>query len=111
MNNEVAAISEFIGANKKALAGYLRKRMLAAGAKEYLDRLGKSGIEDMEKEAAGVLLDMACALLRCLRPEEQYQAESLLLQFPEQVRQTIRLPRSEAYYSVLAELKKIEQRP
>ena len=69
MDTELAAITDFVRSNRKALAGYLRQKLAAAGAKAYLDQLGKAGIDRLESEAAGVLLDLACALLCRLHPD------------------------------------------
>jgi hypothetical protein len=106
MDNELSAIADFVNSNRKALAGYVRQKLVAAGAKQYLDRLGKEGIEALNRETAGVLLDLACALLRRLQPEREFQPEQILAQLPEVVRLSIRLPRSEAYNAVLAQLEK-----
>jgi hypothetical protein len=106
----LSAISDFVNSNRKSMASYLRQKLLAADAKPYLDRLGKSGIEEMEREAGGLLLDLACALLRRLHPGEEFQSEAILAQLSESERQNIRLPRSDAYYAVLAELQKMKPR-
>ena len=58
----VPIIRDFVRVNRKELAGYLRRKLLEAGAKEYVGKLGKDGIAAMEREAAGVVLDFACAL-------------------------------------------------
>jgi hypothetical protein len=110
MEIDIAAIVDFVSSNRKALAAYLRQKLVQAGAKPYVDQLGKSGIERMESEAAGVLVDLACAMLRRLHPGREFQAEALLMQFPEDVRQHIHLPRSDAFHAILAELEK-RQRP
>jgi hypothetical protein len=106
MDTELAAITDFIRSNRKALAAYLRQKLKAAGANSYLDQLGKAGIDGLEREAAGVLLDLACALLRRLHPDRDFQSEAILGQLPEEDRQGIQLPRSQAYDAVLAELQK-----
>jgi hypothetical protein len=104
MESEFAAIVDFVQSNRKALASYVRQKLLAADAKPYLDRLGKDGIEALDCEVAGLLLDLACALLRRLHPDREVKSEDVLAQLPEVVRQSIRLPRSEAYQAALAEL-------
>src|SRR5688572_3527814 len=106
MDNNLPAIAEFVQANRKELAGYVRQKLVAAGAKPYLDALGKDGIESLDREAAGVLLDLACALLRRVQPGCDFQAEQVLAQLPEDVRQCIRLQRSEAYHSIIGRLPK-----
>ena len=104
MHNDIIAISDFVQSNRKALSAYLRQKLIVAGANTYLDQLGKAGIEQQEDEAAGVLLDLACALLRRLHPDQQYQPEAILPQLPEAVAQRIRLPRSPAYHAACEEL-------
>ena len=106
MDQNTTTITEFVQANRKALAAYVRQKLVAADAKPYLDRLGKDGIAALDSEAAGVLLDLACALLRRLHPEQEFVAEEILAKLPEDVRKSIRLPRSEAYYAVLSQLPK-----
>lgn len=110
MDEDLAAILDFVSSNRQRLAGYLRQKLIGAGAKEYLDALGKTGIEAQEREAAGVLLDLACALLRRLRPDRDIRSENALHQLPEGVRRTIHLPRSDAYYAVLAKLDEVKRR-
>lgn len=104
MDHNLRAITEFVQSNQKALAAYVRQKLIAADAKPYLDGLGKDGIAVMDSEAAGVLLDLACALLRRLHPEQKFVAEEILAQLPGSVQHSIRLPRSEEYYAVLAQL-------
>jgi hypothetical protein len=104
MNSELAAIEDFVQGNRSALAAYVRQKIIAAGAKPYLDSLGKEGIDALDREAAGVLVELACALLRRLDLERSFEAEKVLAELPDSVRRSIRLPRSEAYYNVLAEL-------
>ena len=106
MDQHSTAVADFVQANRKALAAFIRQKLLAADAKPYLDRLGKEGIAALDAEAAGVLLDLACALLRRLHPNEEFVSEELLAQFPEDLRQNIRLPRSDAYFAVLSQLPK-----
>jgi hypothetical protein len=106
MDNELSVIADFVMSNRKALASYVRHKLIVAEAKSYLDRLGQEGIEILDCEAGGVLLDLACALLRRLHPEREFQSEEVLAHFPQDVRQSIRLPRSEAYYAALAQLQK-----
>jgi hypothetical protein len=104
MNNELAVFTDFINSNRESLAAYLRGQVIKAGAKEYLDGLGNDGIELMGCEAAGMLLDLACALLRRLDPGRDLRSEDVLRQLPETERQRIRLPRSDSYYSIMAYL-------
>jgi hypothetical protein len=106
MDNELSVIADFVKSNRKALASYVRQNLVAANAKPYLDRLGKEGAEALDRDAAGVLLDLACALLRRLHPERDFQSEEILAHLPEDIRQSIRLPRSEAFHAVLAQLQK-----
>src|SRR5262245_38824665 len=109
MKSELSAISDFVLSNSKALASYLRQKLIDAGAKGYVEGLGKQGIGKLEQEASGVLLDLACALLRRLQPGVEFDAEAILHQLPAHVQKTIRLPRSQAYNAVLAELEKIKK--
>jgi hypothetical protein len=111
MEDELSAIMDFVQSNRNPLAAFIRQKLLAAGSREYLDRLGKPGIEALEAEAAGVLIDLACALLRRLPSGRDYQAEEIIAKFPDAVRQSIRLPRSEAYHAVLAELQRGDPKP
>jgi hypothetical protein len=104
MDRRSTAITDFVLANGKALAAYIRQKIIAADAKPYLDRLGKEGIAALDAEAAGVLLDLACTLMRRLHPEHEFLAEDLLAQLPENQRQNIHLPRSEAYERLQAHL-------
>jgi len=108
MGNEQSIVADFVRSNRKAMAGYVRQKLVAAGAKPHLDRLGKEGIESLENEAAGVLLDLACAFLRRLHPEQEIQAEDLLAKLPADVQKTIRLPRSDAYHELMAKLQREE---
>lgn len=108
MDHDIAAILDFIDTNRKSMAAYVRQRLVAAGAGSYLDTLGKGGIEALENEAAGVLLDLACAMCRRLRPDSAFEAELILAKFPEPVRRTITLPRSDAYHSVMAPLESVD---
>jgi hypothetical protein len=62
MNSELAAIDQFVQDNRNALAAYVRQKIIAADAKPYIDSLGKEGIDALDREAAGVLVDLACAL-------------------------------------------------
>src|SRR5688572_12455553 len=98
------AIRDFVMTNRKPLAGWLRKQLIAAGAGEYVGRLGKTGVEAMERDPAGVLLDLGCALLNRLEPGHERHAEELLLQLPEGVRSQIRLPRGEGHNAILGGL-------
>lgn len=102
----VSAVSDFINANRKPLASYIRQKLIAADAKAYLNQLGKPGIEQMEREAAGVLLDLACALLRRLHPSEEFESETIMALLSVNDQQNIRLPRSDAYFAVLGESQK-----
>lgn len=111
MEKEIAAVADFVSANRKALAAYLRQKLLAANASSYLDQLGKDGIEKLEQESAGVLVDLACALLRRLYPSREFVAEVVLAQLSAEMQRTIRLPRSEAYYAVLGQLRKTPTPP
>ena len=105
MIDEVKVISEFVRDNKKSLAEYLRKKILAAGAKEYLDKLGKVGITEMENEAAGVLLDLGCAFASRLDPRVKMTTESIWPKLPMDLQKTVRLPRSDAYHEAMKRLK------
>jgi hypothetical protein len=106
MEDELAAVADFVESNRRAMASYVRQKLLAADAKQYLDSLGKDGIAALDGEAAGVLLDLACALLRRLHPGRDYKAEEVLGQLPSNVQRAIRLPRSDAYHAVMAQLTK-----
>ncbi len=106
MSDSARMIEDFVASNRKPLAGFVRQKLIAANAKPYLDSLGKEGIENLEREAAGVLLDLACALLRRIHPERTITAEGVLNQFSESVRKSIKLPRSEAYHAALDALDK-----
>jgi hypothetical protein len=106
MDQHSTVVADFVQSNRKALAAFIRQKLITADAKPYLDRLGKEGIATLDAEAAGLLLDLACAFLRRLHPEQQFVAEEFLTRLPENLRQNIRLPRSEAYYSVLSQLPK-----
>jgi hypothetical protein len=111
MDDDVSIIADFVNANRKALARYVRQKLIAADAKAYLDSLGKDGIEALDREAAGLLLDIACALLRRLHPEREFQPERILPQIPEFIRQHIQLPRSNAYHAIVAQLPKEKAQP
>lgn len=106
MTDEMTAISDFVDANRKALAGFIRQKLMLANAKPYLDRIGKEGIEALEREAAGVLLDLACAFLSHLHPERQVKSEEVLDQLPAHFRSAVHLPRSNMYFAVLADLER-----
>ncbi len=95
MDNELSAIADFVKSNRKGLASYIRQKLLEAEAKPYLDRLGREGIRALDREAAGVLLDLACALLRRLHTGRELQSEEILEQLPAAIRQSIRLPTSQ----------------
>jgi hypothetical protein len=75
MDKEVSAISDFVMLNRRELAAYFWRQLISAGAKEYVDRLGKAGIATLEREAAGLLVDLACALMRRLHPSANFQPE------------------------------------
>jgi hypothetical protein len=108
MPDDLTALIDFIQSNRQPLAKYIRQNIIKAGAKSYLDNLGKDGIEALDRGAAGVLLDLACALLRRLNPDRPMTSEEALTALPESVRNSIRLARSEAYYAVLPEIKRIK---
>ena len=105
MNHETKTIAEFVEANREQLAGYFRKKMIAAGGKNYVDQLGKVGTDALNCESAGVLLDLACALLSRLNSKE-YDAQLLLDSLPPGLQKKIQLPRSKAYHEIMDELKK-----
>jgi hypothetical protein len=104
MDRELAAVADFVQSNRRPLARFMRQKLLAAGAKQYVDGLGKEGIEALDREAAGVLLDLACALLRRLDPDRTIESEEVLAQLPDAIRLGIRLPRSDAYHEILRQL-------
>lgn len=106
MDTELSAIADFVQGNRKPLTGYVRQKLQAAGAKAYLDGLGKEGIEKLDREAAGVLLDLACALLRRLHPDRVFRSEEILAMLADDIRQSIRLPYSNTYFEILADLNK-----
>jgi hypothetical protein len=105
--DSLSIIREFVRDNRKEMAGYVRRKMLEAGAKDYLGRLGKDGIAAIEREAAGVVLDFAVALLNRLNPEPKLVSEEILAQLPPEEAVTVRLPRSDAYHGVLASLQQM----
>jgi hypothetical protein len=102
----VDAVADFIRVNREPLAAYVRRQLIAAGAKAFVDGLGKKGIEELRNEAGGVLLDLACALLRRTTSERELLSEDVLHVLPEDLRKMICLPRSNAYYNALENLKK-----
>ena len=107
MIDEVKVISEFVRDNKKPLSDYLRKKIIDAGAKQYVAQLGKQGIQEMENEAAGVLLDIACAFVNRLNSMANLTAESIWPHLPLDLKESVRLPRSAAYYEALERSKKL----
>jgi hypothetical protein len=107
--SKIVAIVDFVAKNREPLAHWLRLRLIDAGAKDYVSRLGKDGIEAMRRDAAGMLLDLACALMRRVEPSRKIDSETILMQLPERERASIRLPRSEEYYEVLEWLKNMQK--
>ncbi|MDB5349407.1 MAG: hypothetical protein JWN86_654 [Planctomycetota bacterium] len=103
-------MADFVRANREPLAGFVRQKLTEAGAKPYLDGLGRSGIEALRAEAAGVLLDLACGLIYRLRPDRVWDAQEILDHFPDDLRRDVCLPRSEGYHRVLDELQKMLER-
>jgi hypothetical protein len=71
VDNELSVVNDFVHSNRKAMASYVRQKLIAAGAKQYLESLRKEGIESLDNEAAGVLLELACALFRRWHPERE----------------------------------------
>ena len=100
MDDELLLVADFIKANRKPMATYVRTKMLDAGGKSYVDRLGKEGIRLLDNEAAGVLLDLACAMLRRIYPKREFLSEDVLARLPDELQKSIRLPRSEAYHQL-----------
>lgn len=95
------AILDFVRKNKKPLARYIRGKLVEAGAKGYLDNLGKSGIEAMEREAAGMLLDLACVLVNRLQDHTQFRSEELFLSMSVHERNQIELVRSDGFKEIM----------
>jgi hypothetical protein len=101
----LSAVADFVRTNREPLASLIRQKLIAAGAKPSVGALGKEGIEQLRREAAGILLDLACALIRRMNNETELTSEAVLHELPEDLRDSIGLPRSDAYYSMLDELK------
>ena len=99
-------ISDFVMSNRSALSSHHRQLLTKAGAKSYLDKLGQKGIEEMNRDSAGLLLDVVCAFLRRLNPDMKIESEEVLFEMENSLQLKIRLPRSDEYYNALSALKK-----
>ncbi|HLX62845.1 MAG TPA: hypothetical protein VKX17_16325 [Planctomycetota bacterium] len=97
-------IADFVLSNRSGLSRFQRGVLMKAGAKSYLDKLGKAGIKQMDRESAGVLFDLACAFVRRLNPGTQMTSEEVLFEMDEAFRNEIHLPRSDSYHAIMASL-------
>ena len=104
MHDDIAIISDFVKVNSESLAYWMRRKLIQAGAKDYVKALGKDGIEAMRCEAAGLLLDLGCAMVNRLKPEVGLTSEDVISKLPESERRMIRLPRSDTYHAALESL-------
>src|SRR5579871_3343975 len=94
MTREASIIADFVMDCRKSLARLMRNG--GSGARSGSHEPGAAELASQERDAAGILLDLAADLCGRLYPAQDFDSRTLLKDLPPALRDEIRLPEEQS---------------